>query len=71
MVMQILLRAKYDENSEKVGIRRLINDGTYNACFPLHEGRWDRAHTSGKIFDRRVWKLYVNSKLILIKIFNF
>lgn len=54
IVIQILLRIKYDENLEKVGIRRLLNDGTYLACFPLHEGRWDSPHSSGKIFDRRV-----------------
>lgn len=53
MVMQILLRTKFDD-SEKSGIRRLINDSTYLACFPLHEGRYDRAHSSGAIFDRRV-----------------
>lgn len=51
--MQILLRAKYDE-SEKVGIRRLLNDRTYLACFPLHEGRYDRSHKSGSTYDRRV-----------------
>lgn len=54
IVIQILLRIKYDENAEKVGIRRLLKDGTYLACFPLHEGRWDSPHSSGKIFDRRV-----------------
>lgn len=50
---QILLRAKFDEG-EKCGIRRLINDGTYQSCFPLHEGRYDKSHPSGTIFDRRV-----------------
>lgn len=38
----------------QVGIRRLLNDGTYLACFPLHEGRYDRAHASGVILDRRI-----------------
>lgn len=51
--MQILLRTKYDE-SEKVGIRRLLNDGTYLACFPLHEGRFDRPHSNGTVYDRRL-----------------
>lgn len=53
IVFQILLRAKYDEG-EKCGIRRLLNDGTYNACFPLHEGRYDKQHPSGALLDRRV-----------------
>lgn len=53
LVMEILLRTKYDE-SEKVGIRRLLNDGTYLACFPLHEGRYDKPHNSGVNYDRRV-----------------
>lgn len=36
------------------GIRRLINEGTFLASFPLHEGRYDHPHTSGATFDRRV-----------------
>lgn len=53
IVFQILLRGKYDD-SEKCGIRRLINDGTFQSCFPLHEGRYDKPHPSGNILDRRV-----------------
>lgn len=53
IVFQILLRAKFDDG-EKSGIRRLLNDGTYLSVFPLHEGRYDRAHPSGSILDRRV-----------------
>lgn len=53
IVFQILLRAKYDD-SEKCGIRRMINDGTFQSCFPLHEGRYDKPHPSGNILDRRV-----------------
>ncbi|XP_055321230.1 anoctamin-5-like isoform X2 [Sitodiplosis mosellana] len=53
MVMQVLLRTKYDD-SEKVGIRRLLADGTFLACFPLHEGRYDRPHSSGSVYDRRL-----------------
>ncbi|XP_015836241.1 anoctamin-4 isoform X2 [Tribolium castaneum] len=56
IVMQILLRVKFDE-TDKVGIRRLLNDNTYLACFPLHEGRWERNQSDGKILDRR--KLYL------------
>ena len=53
VVMQILLRVKFDE-TDKVGIRRLLNDNTYLACFPLHEGRWEKEQSDGRILDRRV-----------------
>ncbi|KAI8040746.1 hypothetical protein M5D96_006689 [Drosophila gunungcola] len=53
MVMQVLIRTPFDE-SDRNGIRRLLNDGTYLACFPLHEGRYDRPHSSGISLDRRV-----------------
>lgn len=46
-------RARYDDG-ERVGIRRLLNDGTYQSCFPLHEGRYDKAHQNGTMLDRRV-----------------
>uniref|UniRef100_A0A182NDF6 Anoctamin n=1 Tax=Anopheles dirus TaxID=7168 RepID=A0A182NDF6_9DIPT len=56
IVMQILMRTRFDETEKanNVGIRRLLNDGTYLACFPLHEGRYDRNHSSGALFDRRL-----------------
>lgn len=38
----------------QVGIRRLLNENTYTACFPLHEGRWDKSEPDGKVLDRRV-----------------
>jgi hypothetical protein len=53
IVFQILLRSKYDDG-DKVGIRRLLNDTTYLACFPLHEGRYDKPHSTGAMLDRRV-----------------
>lgn len=37
-----------------MGIRRLLNDGTYLACFPLHEGRYDLDSPDGSTTDRRV-----------------
>ncbi|XP_022824031.1 anoctamin-4-like [Spodoptera litura] len=54
LVMQILLRAKYDNNETKMGIRRLLNDGTYTACFPLHEGRYEVNMSDGTVTDRRL-----------------
>ncbi|XP_030764358.1 anoctamin-4 [Sitophilus oryzae] len=56
IVMQILLRVKFDD-TDKVGIRRLLNNNTFIACFPLHEGRWDRGESDGTLLDRRL--LYV------------
>lgn len=53
MVMQVLIRTPFDD-SNRCGIRRLLNDNTYLACFPLHEGRYDRPHSSGVCLDRRV-----------------
>ncbi|KAJ8706285.1 hypothetical protein PYW08_010911 [Mythimna loreyi] len=54
LVMQILLRAKFDSNETKMGIRRLLNDKTYTACYPLHEGSYDKDMTDGKVTDRRL-----------------
>ncbi|XP_058800910.1 anoctamin-4 isoform X2 [Phymastichus coffea] len=52
IVMQILLRARYDEVHEKSGIRRLLADGTYVDCFPLHEGVYNKPTRDGQILDR-------------------
>ncbi|XP_023288562.1 anoctamin-4 [Orussus abietinus] len=52
IVMQILLRTKYDESHEKAGIRRLLADGTYIDCFPLHEGPYNKPTTNGEHLDR-------------------
>ncbi|KAL1116216.1 hypothetical protein AAG570_005711 [Ranatra chinensis] len=50
---QILLRTKYDEN-RKMGVRRLLNNGTYISVFPLHEGGYDKASKTGFIYDRQL-----------------
>ncbi|CAB0010579.1 unnamed protein product [Nesidiocoris tenuis] len=49
----ILMRTKFDED-QKVGIRRLINNGTYLSAFPLHEGEYSRDAANGLRFDRRL-----------------
>ncbi|XP_043289044.1 anoctamin-4 isoform X2 [Venturia canescens] len=54
IVMQILSRTRYDEISEKAGVRRLIADGSYLDCFPLHEGPYDRPGSDGVITDRHL-----------------
>ncbi|XP_033610715.1 anoctamin-4 isoform X2 [Cryptotermes secundus] len=53
VVWQIMMRAKYDD-SEKVGIRRLLNNGTYLAAFPLHEGSYRKDSRNGINLDRRL-----------------
>ncbi|XP_023244977.1 anoctamin-4 [Copidosoma floridanum] len=52
IVMQILLRAKYDEVHEKSGIRRLLADGTYIDCYPMHEGPYNKPTSDGQTLDR-------------------
>lgn len=54
MVMEILVRTKFDEQQEKSGIRRLIADGSYVDCFPLHEGAYNKPAPDGKILDRHL-----------------
>ena len=52
---QILLRTPYDTTRpDKAGIVRLMNKNVYEACFPLHEGRYDRDGPQGEKSDRRV-----------------
>ncbi|XP_075217812.1 anoctamin-4-like [Lycorma delicatula] len=52
IVWQILLRTKYD-NDTKVGIRRLLNSGTYICAFPLHEGNYNKDNKN-EVYDRRL-----------------
>ncbi|XP_066593098.1 anoctamin-4 [Prorops nasuta] len=54
IVMQILLRVRYDENHEKSGIRRLLADGTYMDCFSLHEGPYNQPLVNGEVLDRHL-----------------
>ncbi|XKL65383.1 hypothetical protein PGB90_008803 [Kerria lacca] len=49
----ILLRARFsDENN--IGIRKLLNNGTYLSAFPLHEGKHDEDTNLGFTYDRRI-----------------
>lgn len=52
IVMQILQRTRYDEIHDKSGIRRLLADGTYDDCYPLHEGAYNKPSSSGQVLDR-------------------
>lgn len=55
---------------QQVGIRRLLNDETFLAAFPLHEGRYDVDGTGGFMFDRRL--LYLGNALVqLIEYFEW
>ncbi|XP_065345514.1 anoctamin-4-like isoform X2 [Cloeon dipterum] len=57
---QIMMRCRYDDHDkEKVGIRRLLNNQTFLAAYPLHEGRYDKDPPEGiDRLDRRI--LYLN-----------
>ena len=40
MVWQILMRTSYDDDdSDKVGIIRLLSNGVFKDAYPLHDGR--------------------------------
>ncbi|XP_072311063.1 anoctamin-4-like isoform X1 [Eucyclogobius newberryi] len=40
IVHHILQRVKYEEGKNKMGINRLLNNNSYEAAFPLHEGSY-------------------------------
>ncbi|GAB6023958.1 hypothetical protein CHUAL_008688 [Chamberlinius hualienensis] len=42
IVWEILMRTRYDVGEEKIGITRLLSNGSYLAAFPLHEGNYHR-----------------------------
>lgn len=41
-------------NLKQTGIRRLLNDKTFHAAFPLHDGPYDEDDFNGEPNDRRV-----------------
>ncbi|XP_026548490.1 anoctamin-4 [Notechis scutatus] len=40
IVHHILQRVKYEEGKNKIGLNRLLTNGSYDAAFPLHEGSY-------------------------------
>ncbi|XP_061422730.1 anoctamin-4 [Lethenteron reissneri] len=40
IVHHVLQRTKYEEGKCKIGLNRMLNNGTYEAAFPLHEGSY-------------------------------
>ncbi|XP_039375384.1 anoctamin-4 isoform X2 [Mauremys reevesii] len=40
IVHHILQRVKYEEGKNKIGLNRLLTNGSYEAAFPLHEGSY-------------------------------
>uniref|UniRef100_A0A671VIY5 Anoctamin n=1 Tax=Sparus aurata TaxID=8175 RepID=A0A671VIY5_SPAAU len=40
IVHHILQRVKYEEGKNKMGLNRLLSNNSYEAAFPLHEGRY-------------------------------
>ncbi|XP_058161610.1 anoctamin-3 isoform X5 [Dasypus novemcinctus] len=41
IVYHVLQRTKYEDGTSKVGICKLINNGSYEAAFPPHEGAYE------------------------------
>ncbi|CAG0886850.1 unnamed protein product [Darwinula stevensoni] len=55
IVYELLRRTQYDDGDEtKFGIQRLISDGAYESCFPLHDGRYDVDPHDGTLSTRRL-----------------
>ena len=57
IVWQILMRASYNnDDSDKVGIVRLLSNGVFKAAYPLHDGAAvkDNNTTSGQLSSRKV-----------------
>ncbi|KAF2978975.1 hypothetical protein EK904_006647, partial [Melospiza melodia maxima] len=44
IVHHVLQRTKYEDGKSKMGINRLLNNGTYEAAFPPHEGSHKSRH---------------------------
>ncbi|KAI3366954.1 hypothetical protein L3Q82_009591 [Scortum barcoo] len=40
IIHHILQRVKYEEGKNKMGLNRLLSNNSYEAAFPLHEGRY-------------------------------
>ncbi|ODN04168.1 Anoctamin-5 [Orchesella cincta] len=60
IVWKILTRTGFDEKARdkpgvhQTGIRRLLNDKTFSAAFPLHDGPYDEDDFNGEPNDRRL-----------------
>ena len=55
MVWQILMRTSYDDDdSDRVGIVRLLSNGVFNAAYPLHDGRAMKDDNKSHLCSRRV-----------------
>ncbi|XP_060694651.1 anoctamin-3 [Hemiscyllium ocellatum] len=44
IVHHMLQRTKYEDGKSKMGLNRLLNNGTYDAAFPPHEGSYKSNH---------------------------
>ncbi|XP_032894555.1 anoctamin-5 isoform X3 [Amblyraja radiata] len=57
IVYYILSRCKYttEDGKRKLGIKRLLNNGTYTAAYPLHDCRyWKKSHDSKSDNERYI-----------------
>lgn len=44
IVHHVLQRTKYEDGKSKIGVSRLLGNGTYEAAFPPHEGSYKSRH---------------------------
>lgn len=55
IVWQILMRTRYDDDdSDKVGIARLLSNSVYKAAYPLHDGLATKGPKKGNLCSRRI-----------------
>ena len=45
---------KIQDYRDKIGIKRLLSDGTFEAAYPLHEGSYEHEEPGQQPNDRRV-----------------
>ena len=66
MVWQILMRTSYDDDdSDKVGIIRLLSNGVFKDAYPLHDGRAMKDdQQKGHHCSRRVKFIYFSTKFV-------
>ena len=70
---QILMRTSYDDDdSDKVGIIRLLSNGVFKDAYPLHDGRAMKDdHQKGHHCSRRVSFINFSCTFVNFKNANF
>ncbi|XP_078583555.1 anoctamin-4-like isoform X6 [Branchiostoma floridae x Branchiostoma japonicum] len=45
IVYTILERCRYEDDKRKIGIKKMLNNGSYSAAYPLHDGPYKSEHS--------------------------